>query len=274
MAFDETSIPESYVPLLDMRETEKAIKGIKDFFETNLADALDLKRVTAPLFVHAGTGINDDLNGVEEPVRFSVKGLGGESVEIVQSLAKWKRLTLARLGFHPGEGLYTDMNAIRPDEDLDSLHSIYVDQWDWETGHRGRAAQRRVPEDDRAEDLRRHAPDRGASPATTTRSSASGCPRRSPSFTPRSWRRGIRSSRRPSARTASPRSTAPCSSSASARRCLAAASPTTAGRPTTTTGPRPTAAAAASTATSSCGTRCWAARSSCPRWASASTPRR
>lgn len=132
MAFEKTMIPETYVPLLDMRETEKAIKIVKDFFEENLADALNLKRVTAPLFVPAGSGINDDLNGVEVPVRFPVRGLGGESVEVVQSLAKWKRLMLGKLGIHPGEGLYTDMNAIRPDEELDSLHSIYVDQWDWE----------------------------------------------------------------------------------------------------------------------------------------------
>jgi len=132
MAFESTEIPGTYAPLLDERETEKAIKLIKDFFEMALADALNLRRVTAPLFVAAGSGVNDDLNGVEAPVRFPVKGLGGQQVEVVQSLAKWKRLMLARLGLHPGEGLYTDMNAIRPDETLDSLHSIYVDQWDWE----------------------------------------------------------------------------------------------------------------------------------------------
>jgi aspartate--ammonia ligase len=115
-----------------MRETEKAIKLVKDFFEDALADALNLKRITAPLFVEAGSGINDDLNGVEAPVRFAVKALANRQVEIVQSLAKWKRLMLAKLDVHPGEGIYTDMNAIRPDEALDSLHSIYVDQWDWE----------------------------------------------------------------------------------------------------------------------------------------------
>jgi aspartate--ammonia ligase len=132
MSFQETKIPDSYMPILDVRETEKAIKSIKDFFQENLADALNLKRVTAPLFVEAGTGINDNLNGVEKPVSFPVKGMDGRVVEIVQSLAKWKRLALANLGIYPGEGIYTDMNAIRPDEDLDALHSIYVDQWDWE----------------------------------------------------------------------------------------------------------------------------------------------
>ena len=124
--------PDSYARVLDVRETEKAIKFIKDFFQSNLAEALNLKRVTAPLFVEAGTGVNDDLNGVEKPVSFPVKSMGGRVFEVVQSLAKWKRLTLANLGIYPGEGIYTDMNAIRPDEDLDALHSIYVDQWDWE----------------------------------------------------------------------------------------------------------------------------------------------
>lgn len=132
MSFQRTEIPGAYVSILDLRETEKAIKSIKDFFEGNLAETLNLKRVTAPLFVEAGSGVNDDLNGVERPVSFRVKELGGREVEVVQSLAKWKRLTLAKLGIYPGEGIYTDMNAIRPDEILDSLHSIYVDQWDWE----------------------------------------------------------------------------------------------------------------------------------------------
>ena len=126
------TVPEGYKPILCPRETEKAIRLIKEFFQTNLAFELDLARVTAPLFVRAGTGINDDLNGVEKPVSFAVKGLDGEEVEVVQSLAKWKRLMLAQLGFEEGEGLYTDMNAIRPDEVLTNLHSIYVDQWDWE----------------------------------------------------------------------------------------------------------------------------------------------
>jgi len=111
---------------------EAAIKDIKDFFERNLAQSLNLERVTAPLFVRSGTGINDDLNGVEQPIRFCVKNDGDAQAEIVQSLAKWKRLALSRYGFGVGEGLYTDMNAIRPDEVIDNLHSIYVDQWDWE----------------------------------------------------------------------------------------------------------------------------------------------
>jgi len=125
-------LPQGYRPTLDLHALESAIKDIKDFFEHNFASALNLQRVTAPLFVRSGTGINDDLNGVEQPVRFHVKDDGGAPVEIVQSLAKWKRLALARYGFQVGEGIYTDMNAIRPDETIDNTHSIYVDQWDWE----------------------------------------------------------------------------------------------------------------------------------------------
>jgi aspartate--ammonia ligase len=124
--------PRAYQPVLSLRETERAIRLIKEFFQTNLAVALNLTRVTAPLFVHSGTGINDDLNGVERPVAFPVRDLRGARVEIVHSLAKWKRLMLADYGFGHGEGLYTDMNAIRPDEGLDNTHSLYVDQWDWE----------------------------------------------------------------------------------------------------------------------------------------------
>ncbi|HBO45483.1 MAG TPA: aspartate--ammonia ligase [Planctomycetaceae bacterium] len=125
-------LPREYQPLLKTREVEIAIKDIKDFFECNLAAALGLQRVTAPLFVRGGTGINDDLNGTEQPVRFRVKEDGDAPMEIVQSLAKWKRLALKRYGYQVGEGIYTDMNALRPDETLDSIHSIYVDQWDWE----------------------------------------------------------------------------------------------------------------------------------------------
>jgi aspartate--ammonia ligase len=121
-----------YRPLLDVRQTERAIQEIKDFFQLNLATELNLTRVTAPLFVLAGTGINDDLNGTERPVAFPVKALGDARAEVVQSLAKWKRLALADYGFKKGFGLYTDMNAIRPDEGLDAIHSLYVDQWDWE----------------------------------------------------------------------------------------------------------------------------------------------
>jgi aspartate--ammonia ligase len=125
-------LPQAYQPTLAVRQRETAIKDIKDFFERELAAALGLVRVTAPVAVRSGLGINDDLNGVEQPVRFKVTGDGGAEVEIVQSLAKWKRLALAEYGFAVGEGLYTDMNAIRPDETIDELHSIYVDQWDWE----------------------------------------------------------------------------------------------------------------------------------------------
>jgi aspartate--ammonia ligase len=125
-------IPPDYRAILNPRETEEAIREIKDFFQTNLAFELNLARVTAPLFVRAGTGINDDLNGVEQPAAFNVKELRGDEVQLVQSLAKWKRMALADLGLAPGEGLYTDMNAVRPDDAMDSTHSIYVDQWDWE----------------------------------------------------------------------------------------------------------------------------------------------
>lgn len=125
-------IPEKYYSLLDIRETEIAIKKVKDYFEKRLAEALNLTRVSAPLFVERETGINDNLNGVERPVSFDVKELDKTEVEIVHSLAKWKRMALYRYGFNAGQGLYTDMNAIRRDEDMDNLHSIYVDQWDWE----------------------------------------------------------------------------------------------------------------------------------------------
>ena len=111
---------------------EQAIKQIKDSFQTMLAEELDLRRVTAPLFVRSGTGINDDLNGTERAVRFAVPALGGADVEIVHSLAKWKRIQLGAYGIPAGFGLYTDMNAVRADEELDNIHSIYVDQWDWE----------------------------------------------------------------------------------------------------------------------------------------------
>lgn len=126
------TIPEGYKSGLNIKETAVAIKKTKDFFETRLAEELSLTRVSAPLFVHADSGLNDNLNGVERPVSFDVKGIGGKEVEIVHSLAKWKRMALYKYGFSTGEGLYTDMNAIRRDEDLDNLHSIYVDQWDWE----------------------------------------------------------------------------------------------------------------------------------------------
>ena len=124
--------PADYKSLLDIKQTEQGIKKIKDFFQMNLSTELRLRRVTAPLFVLKGLGINDDLNGVERAVTFPIKALGDAKAEVVHSLAKWKRLTLAEYGIETGYGLYTDMNAIRADEDLDNLHSLYVDQWDWE----------------------------------------------------------------------------------------------------------------------------------------------
>ncbi len=124
--------PVDYKPLLTMRQTEQGIKLIKDFFQQNLSTELRLHRVTAPLFVLKGLGINDDLNGVERPVTFPIKDLGDAEAEVVHSLAKWKRLTLAEYNIEPGYGVYADMNAIRADEELDNLHSLYVDQWDWE----------------------------------------------------------------------------------------------------------------------------------------------
>lgn len=124
--------PVNYEALLNMRQTEQGIKLIKEFFQQNLSTELRLRRVTAPLFVLKGLGINDDLNGVERPVTFPIKDLGDAKAEVVHSLAKWKRLTLADYEVEPGYGVYADMNAIRADEELDNLHSLYVDQWDWE----------------------------------------------------------------------------------------------------------------------------------------------
>lgn len=125
-------IPDGYRSHLDIRETEIAIKYVKDYFERELANQLNLTRVSAPLFVQPESGLNDTLNGIERPVSFGIREQDDHEVEIVHSLAKWKRYALKRYGFHHGEGLYTDMNAIRRDEDTDNLHSIFVDQWDWE----------------------------------------------------------------------------------------------------------------------------------------------
>ena len=125
-------IPKNYHSLLNLNDTEHAIKDIKDFFQSNLSTELRLRRVTAPLFVLQGTGINDDLNGVERAVSFPIRCMGDARAEVVHSLAKWKRMMLREYEIEPGYGLYTDMNAIRPDEDLDNIHSLYVDQWDWE----------------------------------------------------------------------------------------------------------------------------------------------
>ena len=124
--------PAGYTALLDLSQTEQAIKKIKDFFLCSLSTELRLSRVTAPLFVLRGLGINDDLNGVERPVSFPIKDMNDAVAEVVHSLAKWKRLTLAEYKTKPGFGIVTDMNAIRADEELDNLHSLYVDQWDWE----------------------------------------------------------------------------------------------------------------------------------------------
>lgn len=129
---DFLKVPQDYNSKLDIKQTEIAIKQLKDFFQINLAKILNLTRVSAPLFVFPNTGINDNLSGIERPVSFDVKSINYKQVEIVHSLAKWKRWALKRYDFKLGEGLYTDMNAIRRDEDLDNIHSIYVDQWDWE----------------------------------------------------------------------------------------------------------------------------------------------
>jgi len=129
----ELILNSEYKSAMGLRDTERGIKFIKDFFQDNLAEALNLQRVSAPLFLRKGSGVNDDLNGVEAKAAFKIKDDGYSDAECLFSLAKWKRMVLADYGFEQGEGLYTDMNAIRPDEEcLDNLHSIYVDQWDWE----------------------------------------------------------------------------------------------------------------------------------------------
>ena len=126
-------IPTGYTNLLgNVENTEKAIKAVKDMFQDNLSAQLALLRVTAPMVVLSGTGLNDDLNGVERPVNFPIKDMNEQRAEVVHSLAKWKRIKLAQMNVQPGRGIYTDMNALRPDEELDNIHSIYVDQWDWE----------------------------------------------------------------------------------------------------------------------------------------------
>ena len=127
-----TKIPENYASALDLHDTQVGIKTVKDFFQNLLAERLNLLRVSAPLFVDPASGLNDNLNGVERPVTFGIKEMNDYQAEIVHSLAKWKRYALKKYGFQNGEGLYTDMSAIRRDEDTDNIHSIYVDQWDWE----------------------------------------------------------------------------------------------------------------------------------------------
>ncbi|QOV18030.1 aspartate--ammonia ligase [Blautia liquoris] len=128
----EIIVPQEYASALSLHETQAAIKTVKDFFQQELVKRLNLLRVTAPLFVRPETGLNDNLNGVERPVEFEIRNADHAYAQIVHSLAKWKRYALKKYGFKPGEGLYTDMNAIRRDEELDNIHSIYVDQWDWE----------------------------------------------------------------------------------------------------------------------------------------------
>jgi len=125
-------IPENYTSVIDQMESQRAIKKVKDFFQQELAYGLNLRRVTAPLFVVPESGLNDNLNGTERTVSFTLKDMNEQVVEVVQSLAKWKRLALGKYGIESGNGIYTDMNAIRRDEDFDNLHSVYVDQWDWE----------------------------------------------------------------------------------------------------------------------------------------------
>lgn len=125
-------LPENYTPVIDLMESQRAIKKVKDFFQQELAYGLNLRRVTAPLFVTPESGLNDNLNGVERTVSFTLKDMDEQKVEVVQSLAKWKRMALGKYGIQPGNGIYTDMNAIRRDEEFDNLHSAYVDQWDWE----------------------------------------------------------------------------------------------------------------------------------------------
>ena len=129
------NLPKGYKPILNLTQTELGIQRIKDFFQSNLSAELRLRRVTAPLFVLKGTGLNDDLNGVERPVSFPIKDMKEQNAEIVHSLAKWKRMILADYEINSGFGIYTDMNAIRADEELDNTHSLYVDQWDWDPAH-------------------------------------------------------------------------------------------------------------------------------------------
>ncbi|MBA1394291.1 aspartate--ammonia ligase, partial [Lactobacillus sp. XV13L] len=126
------TIPKDYDPKLTVRQTQEAIRYIRETFQDELGQELNLTRLSAPMFVEHSTGLNDNLNGIEQPVSFTMQDLPGQTLEIVHSLAKWKRVALKKYGFKMHEGLYTNMNAIRKDEDLDNLHSSYVDQWDWE----------------------------------------------------------------------------------------------------------------------------------------------
>ena len=150
--------PKNYKPLLDLKQTELGIKQIKEFFQLNLSSELRLRRVTAPLFVLKGMGINDDLNGIERPVSFPIKDLGDAQAEVVHSLAKWKRLTLADYNIEPGYGIYTDMNAIRSDEELGNPPFALCRPMGLGTCHHQRGQKRRIPERDRKSYLRCHDP--------------------------------------------------------------------------------------------------------------------
>ena len=142
------TIPAGYKTPLSTYEMQRAIEFIKSNFQVNLGQALNLRRVSAPLFVEENSGLNDNLNGVERPVSFDIPDVGATG-QVVHSLAKWKRLALKRYDFKPGKGLFTDMNAIRRDEEVDNLHSVYVDQWDWEKVIERQDRQRAVPAPDR-----------------------------------------------------------------------------------------------------------------------------
>jgi len=129
-------IPEDYSSRLSLLETQNAIDLVRNYFKKNLSESLNLKRVSAPLILKKNSGLNDDLNGIERPVEFDIKSIINSQAQIVHSLAKWKRKALLDYGFNIGEGLYADMNAIRRDEDIDNIHSVYVDQWDWEKNYK------------------------------------------------------------------------------------------------------------------------------------------
>ena len=234
-------IPEDYTAKLAPETMEQAITYLKEIFPDMLARRLRLRRVTAPLFVLSGTGINDDLNGVERAVSFPIRDLGDRRAEVVHSLAKWKRMKLGTYKIAPGYGLYTDMNAIRADEELDNIHSLYVDQWDWERTIR--------PEERNLNFLKATVETIYEAMKAVEEEVYELYPHITPILPER------------------------CSSSASAANFPTGSGTTDAPRTTTTGAPRPKAVTKGSTATSSCGTRCWRAPSNFRAWASASTPR-
>ena len=213
---EQLKIPEGYSAPLTIRETEVAIKEVKDHFERALAKSLHLTRVSAPLFVRPETGMNDNLNGVERPVSFGIKEQDDATAEIVHSLAKWKRYALKNYGFHSGEGLYTDMSAIRRDEDTDNIHSLYVDQWDWE---------KIISREERNMETLEYTVRKVYSCSRMTFSSS----------LPRNWRICIRTSRQRKGKPSSP-ATKALSSSLRSARCLLPARSTTDAHRTTTTG--------------------------------------